>query len=662
MKILNKRKKMIVVAGVLIITILVLSICIYRKDPVSNIQKYLTAGKWEQAVNCYNKYKDHKQSQEMQDLIYVFLDEELYKWNEEEITYDDVKSIFSSFESIENEELSEKASDNLRYITIENDGNTLLEEAETAFADKKFFESMKAVNSINPAFSQYGVASNLYTESRNLLLYEVTGAISTADDYKEAIQTLDEYSKEINDSVLIDRKKELETQLSEYEKVFKIVFDATDLYEKGEYKESFTQLQDGLEAYPENEKIQYALASYQSAYMLNAAQDAMDFIENENFEEAIDYLEDAIYIYDNEVFQTLLDSAKRKDSFLYSVGATLGDAGDYIYKSGKKLVLGDFDDEEDETALSIGGNIAASVAGVDIPLDARDLAYDITHWGEGEYFLGRFALDAVGVIPVIGAVKYLKHAETIGDAAKIVKKAGDAADIVDDAVDVAKKVDDIPDAIDMASDLPKKADSVSDITDIISNTSKGVDKIVDTADVISDVEKKMESIADVVDGVTDVAKKEDVISDIADEVSDHYRVIKTRNQALENKVHPKTGVKFVRRNIDLADGTRWSGVFPEFDSFAEIELPDDLLKASFNDQKDYLLKELKKMVEEATEDSDLIKRFSENDIDDILNGVLPEGLTWHHNEQEGLMQLVDSTIHAATGHDGGMKIWGAGYD
>ena len=47
MKVLNKRKKTIVVADVLIITILVLSICIYRKDPVSNIQKYLTDGKWE---------------------------------------------------------------------------------------------------------------------------------------------------------------------------------------------------------------------------------------------------------------------------------------------------------------------------------------------------------------------------------------------------------------------------------------------------------------------------------------------------------------------------------------------------------------------------------------------------------------------------------------
>ena len=34
---------------------------------------------------------------------------------------------------------------------------------------------------------------------------------------------------------------------------------------------------------------------------------------------------------------------------------------------------------------------------------------------------------------------------------------------------------------------------------------------------------------------------------------------------------------------------------------------------------------------------------------------------WHHNEKEGLMQLVDANIHAKTGHDGGMKFWGAGH-
>ena len=59
--------------------------------------------------------------------------------------------------------------------------------------------------------------------------------------------------------------------------------------------------------------------------------------------------------------------------------------------------------------------------------------------------------------------------------------------------------------------------------------------------------------------------------------------------------------------------------------------------------------------------SKLRDKFTEEQIEDIMNGILPEGFTWHHNEQEGLMQLVDSLIHNQTNHTGGMSIWGKGY-
>lgn len=36
----------------------------------------------------------------------------------------------------------------------------------------------------------------------------------------------------------------------------------------------------------------------------------------------------------------------------------------------------------------------------------------------------------------------------------------------------------------------------------------------------------------------------------------------------------------------------------------------------------------------------------------------PDGLTWHHNEQKGVMELVDDSIHSKTGHTGGNTIWG----
>jgi RHS repeat-associated protein len=35
----------------------------------------------------------------------------------------------------------------------------------------------------------------------------------------------------------------------------------------------------------------------------------------------------------------------------------------------------------------------------------------------------------------------------------------------------------------------------------------------------------------------------------------------------------------------------------------------------------------------------------------------PRGYTWHHHQQYGRMQLVDSTIHHQTGHTGGFSLW-----
>ena len=59
--------------------------------------------------------------------------------------------------------------------------------------------------------------------------------------------------------------------------------------------------------------------------------------------------------------------------------------------------------------------------------------------------------------------------------------------------------------------------------------------------------------------------------------------------------------------------------------------------------------------------SSLKDKFTEDQIKEIMNGDLPDGFTWHHNEQEGLMQLVDTLTHSKTHHDGGMSLWGRGY-
>jgi A nuclease of the HNH/ENDO VII superfamily with conserved WHH len=35
----------------------------------------------------------------------------------------------------------------------------------------------------------------------------------------------------------------------------------------------------------------------------------------------------------------------------------------------------------------------------------------------------------------------------------------------------------------------------------------------------------------------------------------------------------------------------------------------------------------------------------------------PKGYTWHHHEDTGRMQLVDTKIHKTTAHTGGYAIW-----
>ena len=135
--------------------------------------------------------------------------------------------------------------------------------------------------------------------------------------------------------------------------------------------------------------------------------------------------------------------------------------------------------------------------------------------------------------------------------------------------------------------------------------------------------------------------------------------IHTRNESLEGDRHPITGVKFERKTVVDSDGNEVTGVFPEFDSDFDAQLPEDLYEASDKDQFAECNKQLKEAVEK---DPELAKEFTPEQLEQIKNGATPDGYTWHHNEEKGKMQLVDSDIHAKTGHTGGKTIWGGGND
>ena len=134
--------------------------------------------------------------------------------------------------------------------------------------------------------------------------------------------------------------------------------------------------------------------------------------------------------------------------------------------------------------------------------------------------------------------------------------------------------------------------------------------------------------------------------------------IHTRNEALEGKLHPETGVRFERKIIELDSGKKIEGVFPQFESFFETQLSKDYYLESDVKQFEECGKQLK---QKFIEDSEFRKQFSERAQDDIMNDRTPPyGYTWHHTENPGKMQLVEYETHAKTGHTGGKVVWGGG--
>lgn len=133
------------------------------------------------------------------------------------------------------------------------------------------------------------------------------------------------------------------------------------------------------------------------------------------------------------------------------------------------------------------------------------------------------------------------------------------------------------------------------------------------------------------------------------------RHIPTINEGLAGK--SVNGISFARRVFGL-NGEKVEGVFPVFKSEFNVKLPENLHRASDNEQMRYCTKKLAERIER---DPAFGKKFSPRQLEQIRNGEPRiSGLTWHHSEICGKMQLVDANDHNAARHTGGRSIWGGG--
>lgn len=96
--------------------------------------------------------------------------------------------------------------------------------------------------------------------------------------------------------------------------------------------------------------------------------------------------------------------------------------------------------------------------------------------------------------------------------------------------------------------------------------------------------------------------------------------------------------------------------FPIFNSKADMYLPEELWGQS---REVHARASTMMLRETLSNDPSLRARFSAKQLKDIEAGnPRVDGLIWHHHQDSGRMQLVDSATHGAVGHPGGFRIWG----
>lgn len=167
------------------------------------------------------------------------------------------------------------------------------------------------------------------------------------------------------------------------------------------------------------------------------------------------------------------------------------------------------------------------------------------------------------------------------------------------------------------------------------------------------------------------SKKIKVFSGVVDEnrtvkVTDDGKVIilhgKHKGKAKTIMLSGKANAVETRDGITLK---RDINGFPIFNSKFDTYVPDDLLGNRDPDSHfKYANGQFKKLLEVnkgVGETLGLTKEQIEHFLKEPPSSRPPSGLTWHHHQDSGRMQLVDRDEHRFVRHTGGMSIWGGGY-
>lgn len=184
------------------------------------------------------------------------------------------------------------------------------------------------------------------------------------------------------------------------------------------------------------------------------------------------------------------------------------------------------------------------------------------------------------------------------------------------------------------------------------------DNIEKTVEVTEEISTELQPISE---ELAEKLKEEGILSDNAIEAvhidTTGNLVLKCINEKLTGEAHEITGVPYVEKTIQVGS-EKIKVTVPEFPFKIAIEVPKELWKSGDVHIFKYCTEELRNEIKTNPE---MIKQYTPQQLEQIMNGdAYIKGLTWHHSEVPGRMELVPTRIHALSNHTGGNTIWCGG--
>ncbi len=239
---------------------------------------------------------------------------------------------------------------------------------------------------------------------------------------------------------------------------------------------------------------------------------------------------------------------------------------------------------------------------------------------------------------------------------------------IESAVGVVKQAGEMPDFIEKVKSIEEVPNRLENVTKVLEPDMSVIQEVSLDAIEQTNIEKVKAKIDETSQLLRELTKEEkqklreknnlpeNLIDAIRVDENGNYKV-KCINEKYKGMENPDTGIRYVEKTITV-NGVEITVVVPEFPSIFDVEIPSEIWEKGDTAIFKYCTEKLRIYLHEHPE---LKSNFTPEQLRAIERSMprIP-GMTWHHSETPGKMQLVDFKTHFDTRHTGGDFLWCGG--